>query len=58
MEIDPLNQKKAFDDLKIDIIVPSDVKAFQALEKEIEGKYFCFKDKRSSTRRFTACTRT
>jgi len=43
MEIDPLNPKKALNDLKFDIIVPSDVKAFQALEKEIEGKHFRLK---------------
>jgi len=44
MEIDPLNPKKALNDLKFDIIVPSGVKAFQALEKEIEHLYF--KDRR------------
>jgi hypothetical protein len=48
MEIDPLNPKKALNDLKFDIIVPSDVKAFQALEKVIEGKHFRFKNRRST----------
>jgi len=48
MEIDPLNPKKALNDLKFDIIVPSGVKAFQALEKEIEGKHFRFKNRRST----------
>lgn len=46
MEIDPLNPKKALDDLKFCGIVPSDEKAFQALEKEIESKHFHFKDRR------------
>jgi hypothetical protein len=47
MEIDPLNPKKALDDLKLFcVIVSSDEKAFQELEKEIEGKYFCFKDRK------------
>jgi hypothetical protein len=47
MEIDPLNLKKALDDLKLFcVIVSEDDKAFQELEKEIEGKHFCFKDRR------------
>jgi hypothetical protein len=42
-EINPLNQKKALGDLKLEKITLSDAKAFQELEEEIEGKYFSFK---------------
>jgi|APFre7841882630_1041343.scaffolds.fasta_scaffold267413_2 hypothetical protein len=45
-EINPLNHERALDDLKFEKITLSDVKAFQELEEEIEGKYFSFKDRR------------
>jgi hypothetical protein len=44
MEIDPLNPKKALDNLSFCVLVPLDEEAFQALEKEIGHLYF--KDRR------------
>jgi hypothetical protein len=45
-EINPLNQKKALDDLKLEKVTISDENAFQGLEKEIEGNYLSFKGRR------------
>lgn len=54
IEIDPLNTKKTLEDLHLFcVIVSPDEKAFRELEKEIESKYFCFKDRRRTTLRGT-----